>query len=83
MYIKEIRVNRFLNAQDIAALTNLASKYVSDITLESKHYKINVKSMLGLLSLVLDKGTEVSIIAKGDDDREAMLAISAFLEEES
>ncbi|MBM7573011.1 HPr family phosphocarrier protein [Aquibacillus albus] len=80
MYVKEIKVNRFMNTHDIVELTNLASKFESDITLEFKHYKIDVKSILGLLSLYLDKGLEVSIITKGDDDREAMIAISHFFE---
>ncbi|KAB8138200.1 HPr family phosphocarrier protein [Gracilibacillus oryzae] len=80
MYVKDLKVTRYLGSKDIAALTNLARNYESDIKLQCRHYKIDVKSILGLLALSLDKGTEITIITKGDDDKEALQAICEFLQ---
>ncbi|WP_163536302.1 HPr family phosphocarrier protein [Gracilibacillus sp. YIM 98692] len=81
MYVKELTVNRLLSSKVIGDLTNLAKNFESDIKLQSKHYNIDVKSILGLLSLNLQKGSEVKITTKGDDDKEALIAISEFLED--
>ncbi|WP_163536273.1 HPr family phosphocarrier protein [Gracilibacillus sp. YIM 98692] len=81
MYVKELTVNRLLSSKVIGDLTNLAKNFESDIKLQSKHYNIDVKSILGLLSLNLHKGSEVKITTKGDDDKDALIAISEFLED--
>ncbi|MFC4388283.1 HPr family phosphocarrier protein [Gracilibacillus marinus] len=80
MYVKEIKVNRILGPKEIQELSNLAREYESDIKLQSKHYKIDVKSILGLLALNLGQGSDVTVIAMGEDDKEAMDAISAYLQ---
>ncbi|MFC4403740.1 HPr family phosphocarrier protein [Gracilibacillus xinjiangensis] len=80
MYVKELTVNRVLGAKGMAGLTNLAQNFESDIKLKSNNYHIDVKSILGLLSLNLGQGMDVTIITKGDDDKEALVAICEYLE---
>ena len=80
MNTKAIKVNRVLSSKHIAELTEIARNYESEITLESKHYKIDVKSILGLLALHLDKGSEVTINTKGNDGEEALAAITEYLQ---
>jgi phosphotransferase system HPr-like phosphotransfer protein len=46
------------------------SKYVGDFTLRTKDYVVDAKSILGLISLVLQENDEVVIFAKIRDDDE-------------
>ena len=41
--------------------------------------KVNAKSIMGMMSLVLTRGTEVTIDAQGDDEEKAVVAIEDFL----
>ena len=44
--------------------------------------KINAKSLLGVLSMGITKGTRVSIIAEGPDEEEAVKALTDMLVKE-
>jgi phosphotransferase system HPr (HPr) family protein len=61
----------------ISEIVQEASKFESKMALYTPTYnkKINLKDTLGLLSLSLQKGTEVTITAIGTDEQEAIAAI--------
>ena len=48
-----------------------ANEFKSSIWVEVEDRKINAKSLLGVLSMGITKGTRVSIIAEGPDEEEA------------
>jgi phosphotransferase system HPr (HPr) family protein len=54
-----------------------ASKFQSEMTLYTPVYNktINLKSILRLLSLPLQKGAEVTVVAMGTDEQEAITAV--------
>ena len=57
-----------------------ANEFKSSIWIEVEDRKINAKSLLGVLSMGITKGTRVSISAEGPDEQEAVTALTAMLE---
>ena len=56
-----------------------ANEFKSSIWVEVEDRKINAKSLLGVLSMGITKGTTVNIIADGADEEEAVKALSEML----
>lgn len=66
--------------KSIAMLIQKASDYKSSIHLQCGQRRANVKSLLGLMSLAIQAGDEVTIVADGDDAEEAVAALSEWLQ---
>ncbi len=49
-----------------------ANEYKSTILVERQERRVNAKSLLGVLSLGVLKGTEIKIIVDGPDEQEAL-----------
>jgi len=62
-----------------AMLVQVASKYESRVYLESEGRKVNAKSIMGMMSLVLNNGESVEILADGSDEEGAVNAIADYL----
>jgi len=58
----------------------LSNKYTSDIKLSKDGYKVDGKSILGVLSLAAVKGTDLKVIAIGDDADRALNGIQELFE---
>ena len=59
-----------------------ANEFKSSIWVEVDDRKINAKSLLGVLSMGITKGTSVNIIADGSDEEEAVKVLSEMLVKE-
>ena len=68
-----------LEARPIAMLVQLASSYESTIYVQSDNKKINAKSIMGMMSLTLMPGEEITVVANGTDEKEAAAGIERFL----
>ena len=66
-------------ARPVAVLVQIASKYESRITITSENRKINAKSIMGMMSLTLLPGEEITVVANGTDEKEAAAGIERFL----
>ena len=75
----EIKLQNGLEARPVAMLVQVASKYESNIYLESTDKKVNAKSIMGMMSLGLDNGEQVIVTAEGTDEGEAVEAIQKYL----
>jgi len=64
-----------LHARPAAALVKLASKYKSEFFIEMYGYRVNGKSILGVMTLAADHNTEIELILDGPDEKEALDAI--------
>ena len=64
-----------LHARASAKLTQLASKFESEIWMEKASRRINAKSIMGVMMLAAGKGSKVAIEATGSDEQEALDAI--------
>lgn len=60
-----------------------ANEFQSSIWMEVEERRINAKSLLGVLSMGIIRGTRVLIIAEGSDEQEAVTTLSAMLEKDS
>jgi len=71
-----------LHARPATKLVNAASKFSSELTLEYLGRKVNLKSIMGVMSLGIRQGAEINIHATGDDEEEAIVAIEQELKEQ-
>lgn len=72
-----------LQARHASAFVQAAHRFKSQIYLVKGTREIDAKSIMGVMSLGMSKGTEVIIRAIGDDALEAMNFLKNFLTEES
>ena len=62
-----IQMTNSMEATPIAHLVQLANQFSSSIYFEMDTKKVNAKSIMGMMSLVLSSGSKVIIDASGDD----------------
>ena len=70
-----------MEATPIAHLVQLANQFGSSIYFEMDTKKVNAKSIMGMMSLVLTTGDVVTIDAEGDDEAQAITELEKFLTE--
>lgn len=80
---KEIRIQMSdsMEATPIAHLVQLANRFSSQIYFQMDTKKVNAKSIMGMMSLVLTSGSSVTIVAEGEDEETAVLELENFLTE--
>ncbi len=61
-----------IHARPATLLVNTASKFGSDINLEYNGKNVNLKSIMGVMSLGIQQGAEIKITANGDDAAQAL-----------
>lgn len=77
--VVEIKLQNGLEARPAAMLVQVASRYDSTVYLETCGKKVNAKSIMGMMSLGLDLGEEVTVIADGADEAAAVDNIEKYL----
>lgn len=75
----KIQLDKGLEARMVAVLVQVASKFESKVYMEAENKKVNAKSIMGMMSLNLNIGDEVTVIAEGEDEQTAMDEINQFL----
>ena len=85
MLVKNVIVGDLDRKYDhpLAEIVNIASQCDSHITLEYENYHINAKSIMGMMSLGLAKGGELTVITDGSDESAAVEHIERFLNGEA
>ncbi|MEE0955136.1 MAG: HPr family phosphocarrier protein [Eubacterium sp.] len=79
----QIQISNGLETRPIAMLVQVASQYKSEIHLESGNKCVNAKSIMGMMTLGLDNGENVTVTANGPDEQQAMDSIRQYLTQES
>ena len=74
-----IQMSNSMEATPIAHLVQLANQFGSSIYFEMDEKKVNAKSIMGMMSLVLSSGSTVVIDATGDDEEKAVTELADFL----
>ena len=82
MYTKEVTVNNEvgLHARPATYFIQKANEFKSGIWVEKDERRVNAKSLLGVLSLGIVKGTTITLIADGSDEVAAVDALSELVE---
>lgn len=65
-----------LHARPATQIVTLVNRFESDITLTFRGISVDMKSIMGVLSLGITKGSTILVRAEGPDEVEAINAIS-------
>ena len=71
-----------LHARPATVLVNTASKFNAEISLTYRDKKVNLKSIMGVMSLGVGQGADVTISAEGADADDAIAAIAETMTKE-
>ena len=69
-----------LHARPATFFIQKANEFKSSIWIERDERRVNAKSLLGVLSLGIVKGTAVNIVADGVDENEAIATLSELID---
>jgi phosphocarrier protein len=69
-----------LHARPSAKLTQLASRFQSQVFMARNGRRVNAKSIMGVMMLAAAKGSTVTLETDGDDEEEALAALAAMIE---
>ncbi len=81
MLTREVTINNQvgLHARPATFFIQKANEFKSSIWIEKDDRKVNAKSLLGVLSLGIVKGTTVNLVADGSDEKEALNTLAALI----
>ena len=71
-----------LHARPATVLVNTASKFNAEISLTYRDKKVNLKSIIGVMSLWVGKDADIVIYADGADEAEALAALEETMKKE-
>lgn len=69
-----------LHARPAALMVQTAGKFKSKIKIVKDAQEVDGKSIMGLMTLAACAGTDLRIIAEGEDEAEALNALGALVE---
>jgi catabolite repression HPr-like protein len=79
----EVKLKTGLQARPAAMFVQEANRFSSDVFIEKDGKKVNAKSIMGLMSLAVSSGSMITLIADGNDESEALNALSDYIQRES
>jgi phosphocarrier protein len=71
-----------IHARPSTALVSAITRFKSDVMLEYKERQVNLKSIMGVMSLGIPKGSSVKVIATGDDESQVIATIDEVMKRE-
>lgn len=74
-----VKIKSGAEARPVALLVQVASQYESRIYVESGNKKFNAKSIMGMMTLGLNEGEQITVSAEGEDETEAINDIEQYL----
>ena len=82
MVTKEVVINNQvgLHARPATFFIQKANEFKSSIWVEKEDRRVNAKSLLGVLSLGIVKGTAITLIADGTDEQEAISTLAELID---
>ena len=78
----EVKLKSGLQARQAALFVQEANRYKAEVYLQKEHKKVNAKSIMGIMSLAIARGTTITLIADGNDENEALAGLSRMIEKE-
>ena len=81
MVTQEVTINNEvgLHARPATFFIQKANEFKSGIWVEKDERRVNATSLLGVLSLGITKGTTITLLADGSDEKEAVAALSELV----
>ncbi|MGD9487748.1 MAG: HPr family phosphocarrier protein [Calditrichaceae bacterium] len=78
--ILRIKNKNGLHARPAAHLVKIAGKFASEIKILKDGLEVNGKSIMGVMMLAAETGSELVLQIDGDDEMEAMNAIKELID---
>ena len=73
-------VNRLgLHARAAARFVTLASKFAADVRVRKDQREVSGKSIMGVMMLAAAQGSQVTLIAEGEDEQQALDELDALI----
>lgn len=69
-----------LHTRPAASLVKLAAKFKSEFFLERDGYRVNGKSIIGVMTLAAEEGARIVLLFDGEDEEAAMTAMVDFFD---
>lgn len=77
-----VQIKPGLQARQAALFVQEANRFAADIFLKKDDRQVNAKSIMGIMSLAIAQGTEITLLAKGHDEEQALASLGTFIENE-
>lgn len=77
-----VQLSHGLHARPAANFVKVATSFASEIKLVKKEKTVNGKSIMGIMASAIGKGEEITLIADGPDEAEAVAALEKLLLEQ-
>jgi catabolite repression HPr-like protein len=77
-----VKLKTGLHARPAALFVQEANKFSSEIFVIKNEKKVNAKSIMGIMSLAISSGTEISIKADGSDAENAVASLVKLVSNE-
>ncbi|WNC14680.1 HPr family phosphocarrier protein [Brevibacillus brevis] len=74
-----VQLSQGLHARPAATFVKVATSFASEIKLLKKEKTVNGKSIMGIMAAAIGKGEEITLIADGLDENEAIAALEKVL----
>ena len=68
-----------LKSKGAAMFVQVAGQFESQILVELDNKKINAKSIMGVISLCINKGDSIRVVVNGRDEKEAAAALERLV----
>lgn len=75
----KVEIPSGLEARTVAVAVQIASKYDSSMYFEVTDKKVNAKSIMGMMTLGVNAGEEVTLCAEGADEEAALAEMENYL----
>ncbi|UOF92607.1 HPr family phosphocarrier protein [Fodinisporobacter ferrooxydans] len=76
-----IQLAQGLHARPASEFVKAATSFQSEVHLSKQGKKVNAKSIMGLMSLAVKKGDQITLTVDGADESKAMAALETLLVE--
>ncbi|PEY38960.1 phosphocarrier protein Chr [Bacillus cereus] len=76
----EVALKNGLQARPAALFVQEANRFHADIFIEKDGKTVNAKSIMGIMSLAIGSGSNITIITEGSDAEAALEALAAYVQ---
>lgn len=70
-----------VHARPATLLVNKAGQYESEVEVSYNDKTVNLKSIMGVMSLGIPKGAEIKVTATGGDEEDALNGVAEIIKE--
>lgn len=78
-----VNIKPGLQARQAALFVQEANRFSADIFLKKDDRQVNAKSIMGVMSLAIARGTDILLIADGNDEEQALSSLAELVEQEN